>query len=155
VQASITAGKWFPSLHHIDRTTAISSITPPTWGNQSETGVPDWPCRVNVRRQGMTGRFISAWLSPKPTTSISLPAHLLSFGSNVSMWLTPPHMKRKMTDVALGVKCGPIAASRISPASAQSAPIATPRKPPPAWCRNARREYRPHGCPFFVIIASR
>ena len=39
--------------------------------------------------------------------SISLPAYLLSFGSNVSMWLMPPHMNRKMTDFALGWKCGP------------------------------------------------
>ena len=23
------------------------------------------------------------------------------------MWLTPPHMNRKMTDFALGAKCGP------------------------------------------------
>ena len=50
----------------------------------------------------MTGRFISATLSPKPMASISLPAHLLSLGSKVSMWLTPPHMNRKMTDFALG-----------------------------------------------------
>ena len=70
--------------------------------------MPDWPYRVNVRWQGMTGRFISARLSPKPTASISLPAHLLSFGSKVSMWLTPPHMNRKMTDFALGGKCGPV-----------------------------------------------
>ena len=83
--------------------------------------MPDLPYRVNVRRQGMTGRRISARLSPKPTASISLPAHLLSFGSKVSMWLTPPHMNRKMTDFALGGKCGPSRASWISPASAQSA----------------------------------
>ena len=62
---------------------------------------------MNVRWQGITGRFISATLSPKPTASIILPAHLLSFGSKVSMWLTPPHMNRKMTDFALGAKCGP------------------------------------------------
>jgi len=103
----MTAGKWLPSLHHIERTTAMSSAQEPTWGNQSETGVPLLPYRVKVRWQGMTGRFISALLSPKPTTSISLPAHLLSLGSNVSMWLTPPHMNRKMTLLALGVKWGP------------------------------------------------
>src|SRR5688572_28254561 len=68
------------------------------------------------------------------------------------MWLTPPHMKRKITDVARGALCGPSAAPRISPASAQSAPIATPKNPPPAWCRNARRETRPHGWTFFVVI---
>ena len=38
--------------------------------------------------------------------SIKLPAQLLSLGSKVSMWLTPPHMNRKMTDLARGVKCG-------------------------------------------------
>ena len=50
---------------------------------------------------------LGATLSPKPMASISLPAYLLSFGSKVSMWLTPPHMNRKMTDLALGWKCGP------------------------------------------------
>ena len=38
-----------PSWHHIERTTAISSITPPTCGNQSDTAMPDFPWRVKVR----------------------------------------------------------------------------------------------------------
>ena len=62
---------------------------------------------MNLRWQGMTGRLISARLSPNPTASISLPAHLLSFGSKVSMWLTPPHMNRKMTDFARGGSVAP------------------------------------------------
>src|SRR6266566_4460779 len=145
VVVSITAGKWFPSLHHIERTTAILSTTPPTLGNQSETGIPDLPYRVNVRRHGITGRFISATLSPNPMASISLPAHLLSFGSNVSIWLMPPHMNRKMTDLACGVKCGPKAALGIFPSSDQSAPRAAPKNPPPAWKRKRRRAILPHG----------
>src|SRR5881394_4131707 len=105
----------------------------------------------------MTGRFIGALLSPKPTTSISLPAHLLSLGSNVAMWLTPPHMNRKITLLARGVKWGPMAppgvavisAAGMSPAFAHIAPSATPRNPPPAWWRKLRRERRPQGYSVF------
>ena len=42
----------------MERTTANSSITPPTFGNQSETGMPDFPYCLKVRRMGITGRFI-------------------------------------------------------------------------------------------------
>ena len=86
-----------------------------------------------------------ARLSPKPMASISLPAHLLSFGSKVSIWLTPPHMNRKMTDFALGGKCGPSGALGHLAVGRQTPPIATPRKPPPAWWRKPRRETRPQG----------
>ena len=72
----------------------ISSITSPTFGNQSETGIPDFPYCLKVRRIGITGRFIGALLSPNPMASMILPACLLSLGSKVSMWLTPPHMNR-------------------------------------------------------------
>src|SRR5579883_80557 len=85
-------------------------------------------------------------------TSISLPAHLLPLGSKVSMWLTPPHMNRKMTDFALGARCGPSPASGIAPASAQMPPIATPRNPPPAWCRKPRRVIRPHGSRLLMLM---
>src|SRR3954447_19567430 len=141
----MTAGKWLPSLHHIERTTANSSMTPPTFGNQSETGIPDLPYCLNVRRMGITGRFIAATLSPKPIASISLPAYLLSLGSNVSMWLTPPHMNRKMTDLALGLKSGPMAAPGIFPSAAHIAPRAAPKNPPPAWVRKPRRLILPQG----------
>src|SRR4051812_6224197 len=92
----------------------------------------------------MTGRFIGALLSPKPTTSISLPAHLLSFGSKVSMWLTPPHMNKKMTDFALAFRGGSFSASLIAP-SAKTPPSDNPKNPPPIWCKNRRRAMRPHG----------
>ena len=46
VLCSITAGKWFVWWQYIDRTTANSSITPPTCGNQSDTGIPAWPYRL-------------------------------------------------------------------------------------------------------------
>ena len=65
--------------------------------------MPDFPYGLKVRRNGITGRFIGALLSPKPMASMILPACLLSFGSKVSMWLMPPHMNRKMTDFARGV----------------------------------------------------
>src|SRR5215475_12932208 len=59
-------------------------------------------------------------------------------------------MKRKITDFALGSKCGPKIASWISPASAQSPPMATPRKPPPARAIKFRREMRPQGNGFVL-----
>src|ERR1041384_110985 len=93
----------------------------------------------------MTGRRISAWLSPNPVASISVPAHLLSLGSKVSMWLTPPHMKRKMTDLALGWSGESMRASLISPAWAHMPPRAAPKNPPAAWWRKLRREIRPQG----------
>ncbi len=75
----------------------------------ADVGKPigDRNARLAVVREGaqagMTGRFIVGELSPKPMASMNLPACLLSLGSKVSMWLTPPHMKRKMTD--FGLRC--------------------------------------------------
>jgi hypothetical protein len=130
VVVSITAGKWFVSCDQKERTTAMSSIHPPTFGNQSETGIPDCPYLVNVRRQGITGRLRWALLSPKPIASMIVPAYLLSFGSKVSMWLTPPHMNSKITDLAF---CGSFCAAGKPPAnlpsSAQRAPTAEPSSP--------------------------
>src|ERR1700722_3035315 len=70
----------------------------------------------------MTGRFMGALLSPNPMASMILPACLLSLGSKVSMWLTPPHMNRKITDFALAGKCGTSVALGIEPALAHSPP---------------------------------
>src|SRR4051812_32989922 len=55
------------------------------------------------------------------------------------MWLTPPHMKRKMTDFTLGGKCGPYRGSFSLPSAAHMAPRAAPKKPPPARNRKSRR----------------
>src|SRR5580692_7002033 len=112
----------------MERTTAKSSMVSPTLGNQSDTGMPDMPYCLYVRRIGITGRFIGALLSPKPMASIILPAYLLSFGSNVSIWLTPPHMNRKMTDLAFGVP-GRRGSWIILPSAAQRELNADPRNP--------------------------
>src|SRR5436190_16273641 len=90
----------------------------------------------------MTGRFISARLSPKPMASMNFPACLLSLGSKVSMWLTPPHMKRKMTDLAFG---WPMTDLGISCASDKTPPSASPMNPPPIWWMKRRRAKRPQG----------
>ena len=102
----VAAGSSMTGTSESTRTTAISSIILPTFGSMSDTGRPDFPQRVNVRMQGITGRLISATLSPNAVPSINLPANFWSLGSNVSRWLTPPHMKRKITDLALGSKSG-------------------------------------------------
>jgi len=40
------------------------------------------------------------------------------FGSKVSTWLTPPVMKREMTAVARGLKCGGFGAYGLNPIGA-------------------------------------
>src|SRR6202522_2601120 len=125
------------------------------FGNQSETSLPDFPYRVKVRRMGMTGRCMGATLSPNPTASINLPAHLLSFGSNVSMWLTPPHMYKKMTDLAFTGSVGAMRTSGIRPSSAHMEPSAPPMKQPmnpAADLNNSRRPIRPHGKILFKSL---
>src|ERR1035441_6062476 len=41
-------------------------------------------------------------------------------GSNVSMWLGAPTMNRKITDFALGLKCGGLAASALTRSTADT-----------------------------------
>src|ERR1041385_9013289 len=48
-------------------------------------------------------------------------------------------MKRKMTDLAFGGKCGPSIGSFSFPSAAHIAPSAAPKKPPPARNRKSRR----------------
>ena len=70
-------------------------------GSQSETQIPLWPCCFHFRFEAKSGA------RPSPIGVITglklggsgLPARRLSagLGSNVSMWLGPPSMNRKMT----------------------------------------------------------
>ena len=116
---------------NMERTTANSSMVSPMFGNQSDTGMPDLPYCLKVRSIGITGRFIGALLSPNPMASMIFPECLLSLGSNVSMWLMPPHRKMKITDFA---GAGPgRRASGICPSSAQREPSAAPMKPAADW----------------------
>ena len=55
-------------------------------------------------------------------SGMGCPAYFSSagLGSNVSMWLGPPFMKHQMTDLAVGLWCGFLAASGPPPAAAKS-----------------------------------
>ena len=124
-------------------------------GSQSETQIPLWPCCFHFRCEARSGA------RPSPIGVITglklggsgLPASRLSsgLGSNVSMWLGPPSMNRKMTLRAVAgrrqgaaagepdvVGSGPAARSRDSrsmsarppkPAPALQQPLATRRRP--------------------------
>ena len=73
--------------------------------------------------------------------------------SNVSMWLGPPYMNRKITLFAFGVKCGSLGASGSvraavscadadgskNPSAESSEVRATEPKPAPVCQRNSRR----------------
>ena len=62
-----TLPTWFtPSAQH-DRITAMSSTTSATFGYQSETHVPAWPCCSNFRR------LASKLLPPTPIEVKTLP----------------------------------------------------------------------------------
>jgi hypothetical protein len=71
------------------------------------------------------------------------PARLRSsgFGSNVSRWLGPPSMNRKMTDFALAGKCVGFGANgeAVRSSAAAIADRASAPNPPPARRRKSRR----------------
>ena len=81
--------------------------------------MPLWPCFWNVRRvpsslasrcDELVLRFAEL-LGPRSGRSSLLSSGL---GSNVSRWLGPPAMNRKMTDLALAGMMGRLAASGLA-----------------------------------------
>ena len=96
-----TPPTWFSPLDQHERITARSSTQVAMCGSQSETQIPLWPCCFHFRREARSGA------RPSPIGVITglklggsgLPARRLSsgLGSNVSMWLGPPSMNRKIT----------------------------------------------------------
>src|SRR5262249_49810160 len=105
---------------HSERTTARSSAQEPTCCHQSPTSKPLWPYfRKPVLRAISTLRppwaglpaitsFKRSGLSTSlyGVLSMVLPAYLFNsgLGSKLSTWLTPPHRKIQITDLALGGK---------------------------------------------------
>ena len=79
-------------------------------GSQSLTHRPPSPCCAHFRLLAMSGGFFSpiAVITGLNDAGSGWPASLSSsgLGSNVSMWLGPPSMKRKMTLLALGAWWG-------------------------------------------------
>src|SRR5262245_35879783 len=92
-------------------------------------------------------------ISPFPAMGLPWKRRSSGFGSKRSTWLGPPYMKRKITDLARGVKCGdrcasgffaaradpPCGAAWSSPSRSSRSAAARPAKPAPARNRSSRR----------------
>src|SRR5688572_27163918 len=82
-------------------------------------GRPDWPQFLKSilapRRSSLVTSVNWAGILPKDS-GMRWPASWLrtGFGSKVSIWLGPPAIMRKMTDLAFAGKCGGLAASGLS-----------------------------------------
>src|SRR5205814_9371314 len=100
--------EWSLERPTADRITATSSTMDPTCGNSSETSIPDAPYFLNLYGLRMIGPGNPCWTWTSPSTGSGCPWYLSSagLGSNVSRWLTPPHMKSEMTFFTRGLKCG-------------------------------------------------
>src|SRR6185369_16282663 len=101
---------------------AISSTQPATCGNSSLTSAPDWPY---FRKANGEGRTLSLILKTV-VGGLNGRDWPLSFcsrglGSKVSICDGPPSMNRKMTDFALGAKCGVLGARGLAAVDAGAA----------------------------------
>ena len=148
-----TPPTWFSPLDQHERITARSSAQVAMCGSQSETQIPLWPCCFHFRREASSGE------RPSPIgviTGLKLggsgwPASRFSsgLGSNVSMWLGPPSMNRKITLRAVaGRRHGAVATTdeggcRLGPGRQRRAPAGRVRarapKPAPACSSQSRR----------------
>jgi hypothetical protein len=132
----------------------MSSTQVARFGKRSETSIPDWPYFLNFHALPISGvPGLMNWLLISPNDGGSCcPVSLSSvgFGSNVSIWLGPPTIYRKITALAFGSKCGRLGASglkslRSFPASrafasrARRYESASEPKPLAARARKSRR----------------
>ena len=111
------------NLEVIDLTTARSSACFATSGKRSLTHVPDWPRWANFHGDCSTLPTLANCVgSTGKMPCGSRPWYLASAGlwSNVSTWLGPPSMYRKMTALALAL--GAAAALPASIAERATAP---------------------------------
>src|SRR5712692_10709095 len=121
--------------------------------------MPHSPCRENFQGEASSGVSPAVnWLTTLPKLSGSFwPSYFFraGLGSNVSMWLGPPTMNRKITDLALGAKFGGLAARgfTLALACAESRsrdPRAIAPKPCPARARMSRRVSTGRMCSRYV-----
>src|SRR6185295_13676771 len=96
-----TPPEWLMPSVMQERMTARSSAHWATWGYQSDTQRPPLPCRAHLRLDASSGDPYSpiAVMTGLKLGGSGFPAISLSsgFGSNVSIALGPPSMKRKIT----------------------------------------------------------
>ena len=131
------------------RMTATSSTHRARCGYRSETAIPAWPCRANLRDEPSSAPGLRT-LSTGSLSSVGIGLPLCrkssGLGSNVSTWLTPPYMNRTMHALALAGKWGALGASGESRAGlalgrggrSRQEPIARPARWP-APSRQSRR----------------
>src|SRR5215471_17033106 len=127
-----------------ERITARSSTQVAVWGKRSDTSMPACPYFLNVRLVPIRrASAVTNWYLASPNSVGRFwPSSLLraGLGSNVSTWLGPPTMNRKITDFAFGAKCGVLAAKGLTRVFAESSELsAIAPKPCAARERMSRR----------------
>ena len=113
----------------IERMSVTSSAIPAKCGKSSLTSIPHLPARLNS--QGEPNRLPVAVRSSfgfANGSGLPFSARRRGFGSNVSTWLGPPLINKKMTRFARAGKWGAFGASGLDVACAACAPSA-PSKP--------------------------
>src|SRR6516162_3807404 len=110
------AEPWMGESAVIECKKARSSIQVARCGNRSLTHLPHWPYCLNFHFGPTTRPSFFLPLRPNVLTGTVLPSSSYSLGlySNVSTWLGPPYMNRKMTLLAFGAKCGFFGASGLT-----------------------------------------
>src|SRR5689334_25431954 len=86
----------------MERIRQISSATFPRCGSNSESSMPHCPCFENLNGLAKTLEEASAALSYLISPGNGLPSYLASmgFGSNISIWLGPPIIRREIMALA-------------------------------------------------------
>ena len=87
-----SAGPCAGLMPYIERISAMSSTCSAMCGNSSETSIPDSPCLWNSHGEGIRPPGLPITVLTSPTPCMVSPCHLIrsGFGSQVSIWLTPP-----------------------------------------------------------------
>src|ERR1700682_2556393 len=126
----------------------MSSTHSAMCGKSDETSMPHWPYFRNCQGEDSSGVSpLVNWLGTLPKLSGSCcPSYFFSagLGSNVSIWLGAPTMKRKITDLALAGKCCGLGASgltRVTASASRSSRYCSASAPKP-WAARVNTSRR-------------
>src|SRR6185295_17841486 len=128
----IKDGSWLGMSVCMDRITHRWSADSAVYGKSSLTSSPLLPYFLN---ENGDGKAVPVLRSVRKLTGIGLPAHFFSkgLGSKLSSCDGPPFMKRWITRLALGAKCGGLRANGDRddcPIASTACTAPTPRKTP-------------------------